>query len=131
MKQFSLEEYIKNPSRKVVTREGNPVKILCTNYNSSYYPIIAEIYYNDCRTSKSDSFAKNGNKISTTETTDDLFFMPEKHEGWINIYKENMGIKGKDGEFRGAHIYSSKEEALEAGKLFDGYITTTKIEWED
>ena len=131
MKQFSLEEYLKNPSRKVVTREGNPVKILCTNYNSSYYPIIAEIYYNDCRTPKSDSFAKNGKKISTTETTDDLFFVTKKHEGWINIYKENTEIKIIDKEFRGAHIYSSKEEALEAGKLFDGYVTTTKIEWED
>ena len=124
MKQFSLDEYLKNPSRKVITREGNPVKILCTNYNSSYYPIIAEIYYNDCRTPKSDSFAKNGKKISTTETTDDLFFETEKHEGWINVYKQ-------DGGFEGMCIYSSKEEALNSGKLIGSYVTTTKIEWED
>lgn len=124
MKQFSLEEYLKNPSRKVVTREGNPVKILSTNYNSSYYPIIAEIYYNNCGTPKSNGFTKNGEKIGTIETTDDLFFKTEKHEGWINIYKQ-------DGGFKGAYIYSSKEMAIEAGNCFDGYITTTKIEWED
>lgn len=124
MKQFSLEEYLKNPSRKVVTREGNPVKILCTNYNSTYYPIIAEIYYNNCGTTKSNGFTKNGEKISNIETTDDLFFKTEKHEGWINVYKGLI-------KFRGAFIYPSKEEALEKGKELDSYITTTKIEWED
>lgn len=28
MKQFSLEEYLKNPQRKVITREGLPVRII-------------------------------------------------------------------------------------------------------
>ena len=42
MKPFSLEEYLKNPSRKVVTRDGRNVTIHCTNYDASQ-PIIAEI----------------------------------------------------------------------------------------
>ena len=41
MKQFSLEEYLKNPNQKVVTRDGRKVTILCTNYSTK--PIIAEI----------------------------------------------------------------------------------------
>lgn len=131
MKQFSLEKYLKNPSRKIITREGNPVKILCTTYSNPSYPIVAEIYYSENNVAKSYTFTKKGEKISYMETSDDLFFMPEKHEGWINIYKENMEIKGKDEEFSGAHIYSSKEKALGAGRCFNGYITTTKIEWED
>ena len=32
MRQFSLEEYLKNPSRKVITRDGQSVKIHCTNF---------------------------------------------------------------------------------------------------
>ena len=28
MKQFSLEEYLTNPSRKVVTRDGKAVRIM-------------------------------------------------------------------------------------------------------
>ena len=28
MKPFSLKEYLKNPARKVVTRKGNPAKIV-------------------------------------------------------------------------------------------------------
>lgn len=31
MKQFNLEEWLKDKSRKVVTRRGNPVRILCTD----------------------------------------------------------------------------------------------------
>ena len=31
MEKFSLEKYLENPSRKVVTRRGNPVRIICTD----------------------------------------------------------------------------------------------------
>ena len=30
MKQFNLEEYLKNPSRKVITRDGREARIICT-----------------------------------------------------------------------------------------------------
>ena len=42
MKQFDLQEYLKNPSRKVATRDGRDVRIICTNYDS-FSSIIAEI----------------------------------------------------------------------------------------
>ena len=35
MKQFNLEEYKKNPNRKVITRDGRSVRILCSNKPSS------------------------------------------------------------------------------------------------
>ena len=31
MKPFNLQEYLANPSRKVVTRGGSPAMIICTN----------------------------------------------------------------------------------------------------
>ena len=31
MKPFNLEEYLKNPKRKVITRDGRPVRIICTD----------------------------------------------------------------------------------------------------
>lgn len=31
MKQFNLDEYLKNPQKKVITREGLSVRIICTN----------------------------------------------------------------------------------------------------
>ena len=32
MKQFSLEEYLKDPPKKAVTRDGRNVKIDCTDF---------------------------------------------------------------------------------------------------
>ena len=31
MKQFTVEEYQKNPNRKVITRDGKSVRIVCTD----------------------------------------------------------------------------------------------------
>lgn len=67
MKQFSLEEYLKNPSRKVITREGNPVIILCTNFANTYYPVVAEIYHKG-RKATSYTFTKNGRKLGNITT---------------------------------------------------------------
>ena len=42
MKQFNLEEYLKNPQKKVITPEVLPARIICTGrtgYNTK--PIIA------------------------------------------------------------------------------------------
>lgn len=42
MKEFSLEEYLKNPDREVVTRYGHKVRIICTDKkNHDSHPIIA------------------------------------------------------------------------------------------
>ena len=41
MKPFNLEEYLKDPNRKIVTRDGRNVTIHCTNY--CIKPIIAQI----------------------------------------------------------------------------------------
>lgn len=43
MEQFSLEKYLVNPSRKVVTRDGREVEILKTNRKDGIHPIIFTI----------------------------------------------------------------------------------------
>ena len=118
MKQFNLEEYLKNPSRKVVTREGQSVKIHCTNYIGEH-PIIAHVEGYDYST----SFCKDGRSVIGEETPRDLFFAPEKHEGWVNIYR-NL----KCGEFCKT-IHTSKEVAKRVAA--PDVIATIKIEWEE
>ena len=81
MKQFDLEEYLKNPSRNVVTRDGRAAEILCTNYIGTQ-PIIAAIEDSEY----SSAFCKDGRFIIGEESPRDLFFAPEKKEGWANIY---------------------------------------------
>ena len=36
MKQFTVEEYQKNPNRKVITRDGRSVRIVCTDMIGTY-----------------------------------------------------------------------------------------------
>lgn len=56
----------------------------------------------------------------------DLFFTPEKKEGWINIYKINSTI------CPGPQAYNTKEEAESAiGSGLVDYISTIKIQWEE
>lgn len=120
MKQFNLEEYLKNPLKKVITRDGRPVKIYCTNYTKAQN-IIAQIEGNDY----SISFHKDGIFTNGFESNWDLFFAPEKHEGWINLYKWNNSI--------GCYVsnpFSSEEKAVEEGKTSYSYLKTIKIEWE-
>ena len=45
MKEFNLTEYLKNPSQKVVTRDGRDVRIIFTDHKGSQ-PIIALIEIN-------------------------------------------------------------------------------------
>ena len=40
MEQFSLEKYLKNTSRKVVTRGGRPVRIVCWDSPNKAFPIV-------------------------------------------------------------------------------------------
>ena len=40
MKQFNLDEFKKNPNRKVVTRSGLPVRVICTD-KMGEYPVVA------------------------------------------------------------------------------------------
>ena len=42
MKEFNLTEYLKNPSQKVITRDGREVRIICTDVKGEY-PIMALI----------------------------------------------------------------------------------------
>ena len=127
MKQFNLDEYLANPSRKVVTRDGRNVKIHCTNFTRAHN-IIAQIEGNDF----SASYHKDGIFTHEEESNCDLFFAPEKHEGWVNIYKagaprETLGCLVT--RYVGSSIWPTEEAAKTAADADD--IVTIKIEWEE
>ena len=124
MKQFNLEEYLKNPSRKVITRDGRMVtRILCTDAKGKY-PIIALIWIHG--EERVYSFTKNGCWSKPgEESVNDLCFATEKYEGWINIYKA-VGDRASD-----YHIWSTEEDAKKEGNIRSNYVATVKIEWEE
>ena len=130
IKQFNLEEYLANPSRKVVTRDGKKVKkILCTDAAGSY-PIVAlvENSIGDRAVDSAFQYTVDGRYLTDETDNKDLFFAPEKREGWVNIFKGTYNDNRLLGHCR---IFESKEDAEEAGVECSGYITATKIEWEE
>lgn len=126
MKQFNLDEYLKNPSKKVVTRDGENVRIICTDAKYYDYPIIALISLKD-GTEVICPYTKEGVRFHVRQEGDDLFFASEKHEGWVNIYRDsNIGCTYTGG------VFDSPEEAERAAQQKIGsYVTTIKIEWEE
>ena len=122
MRPFNLDEYIKNPSKKVVTRDGRDVRIICTDFNNPKFPVIGEIEGSKWPI----SFTIKGLFSDYTASDYDLFFAPEKHEGWINIYR----TEGDESVYT-ANVYNSKEEAEDAGRGEEDYLATIKIEWEE
>ena len=124
MKQFNLEEYLKNPTKKVITGSGKSVRIICTNKLDSTNPIIALIYKGAEEVIQ--LYTKEGKITSKYPCFEyDLFFAPEKKEGWINLYKMNSMISP------GPRVYDTKEEAESAAGDKSYYIATIKIEWEE
>ena len=127
MKQFNLQEYLANPSRKVVTRDGRKVtRFLCTDAKT-HFPIIALIEVTPGSTDESlCAFKKNGGYFDDVDSICDLFFAPTKHEGWVNVFEDTCGNRGV-----GSRIFNSKEDAEKEAKNFGSYLATIKIEWEE
>ena len=125
MKQFNLEEYLKNPSKNVVTRMGRKVRIICTDREDSIYPIIALIKDDKRESEILVTYTKDGIPAEYNEAYYTLFFAPEKKSAWINLYKMNSIISP------GPRAYDTKEEAESAAGDKSYYISTIKIEWEE
>ena len=124
MKEFNLEEFKKNPSQKVVTRDGREVRIICTDAKGDE-PIIALIYNKNRDEENVYTYNRDGYFCGDNDSCLDLFFAPIKREGWVNIYAiTRINCISR--------IYNTKEEAETIGKgCKSGYITTIKIEWEE
>ena len=122
MKQFNLEEYLANPSKKIVTREGKPARIICTDVKGASYSVLALVDKGDYEGPT--LYTKKGEYNLGTECSYDLFFEPEKHEGWINVYKSGTGWS------LGANIWQTEAGAKKWVGATD-YTVTIKIEWEE
>ena len=123
MKKFNLKEYLANPNRKVVTGDGKNVRIICTDSKIRNYPIIA-LVEEPSRFENLFSYTEGGQMISYEPSEKyDLFFVPEKHEGWVNVIRDMV-----HNEVYCGRIYNSEEEAKSHAN--NATIATAKIEWE-
>ena len=124
MREFSLEEYLKNPDREVVTRDGRKVRILCTDRKGDT-PIIALVHDANDGQEYGYAFYSDGKFFRDGNEESDLFFAPKKHEGWMNLYKKDFGL------VIGDLVRDSEEAAKKIAAGDEDYITTIKVEWEE
>lgn len=126
LKPFDLEAA--KAGKPVCTRDGRKARIICFDrkllFKGISYPIIALVE----DTAKEETiygYNEKGKVIIEDDATykDDLMMLPQKKEGWINIYK--------DFEDTVCCAYLTKEDALKNRSIEYGYITTIKIEWEE
>ena len=125
MKRFSLEEYLKNPSKKVITRMGRKVRIICTDREDSIYPIIALIKDDKRESEILVTYTKYGIPSEYNEAYYTLSFAPEKKEGWVKVYYG----KSRCNTFVCNRIFATKEEAEKQKN--DDVVAIIKIEWEE
>ena len=129
MVKFSLEEYLKDPSRKVVTRSREEVKIKCTDMDGANGLVIVGLV-RSYRTGKEVpmSWTKEGQYNPLKEESFyDLFFEDGKEpvvkKGWVNVYKS------PGGEIILGGVRKSKEEAEQIGQRDS--IDTIEISWKE
>lgn len=118
LKPFSLEAA--KAGKPVCTRDGRKARIICFDRISGddYYKIVACVTAFDGDFEEVLSYGIDGYIVDSQNPKDeDLMMLPEKKEGWINVYKERC--------------YETKEEAIRHIAPGTHYIDTIRVEWED
>ena len=121
MKQFNLKEHLEHPDWEVVTREGKPVRILCTDLDDNDYPVAAVV-----GNFHVDKYTAEGLFQAGKETKYDLFFYFKKIEAWT------LFVKCAGNFVLGSIFYDTIEEARRVQESDpDRYGPIVKVEWEE
>lgn len=82
MEQFNLDTWLQDKSRKVVTRRGNPVRIVCWDRNTTYWKIVGLVTSPDGSTENPFTYDVNGNESDGClhDHGNDLFFADEEEK---------------------------------------------------
>ena len=70
------------------------------------------------------SFTIDGKEAYDYDCNTDLFFVPEKKEKWVNVYRSTVGVN-----WLGENLYDTEEEAK--ADTSKSRVATVKIEWEE
>ena len=117
LKPFNLEEA--KEGKPVCTRDGRKARIICFDLKNEDNPIVAAIVNHSIENLF--YYTKNGKLIDGIESDEDLMMLPEKKEGWVNVYKDGL-LDTKS--------YPTKKEAFDKASPKD-YVDTIKINWSE
>ena len=120
LKPFDIQKA--REGKPVCTRDGRKARIICFDRDWDMHivalvsdPLGESVHY----------YLSNGKVDFDKQNDEDLMMLPEKKEGWVNVYYDNATSSHRSCRF----IYDTKEQAVE--RAGSNYITTIKIEWEE
>lgn len=130
MKEFDLEAA--KSGKKVMTRDGRNVRIVCFDMKDPVKPIVALVEeivhyeFPEAHDKIQEALVMYSPQGKAGDMHNDLVMATEKKVGWVNIYTEPCGDRSVIG------VYPNQHEAEEdAFKGDEKAIATTKIEWEE
>ena len=119
LKPFSLEAA--KDGKPVCTRDGRKARILCFDLQSiEKTPIVAAVQVTDKQEVIS-HYYEDGRQFVDGISELDLMMLPEKKEGWVNVYKDGL---------LDTRVYNTKKEAFDKASPRD-YVDTVRISWEE
>ena len=128
LKPFDIQKA--KEGKPVCTRDGRKARIICFDVKAKK-PIAALITNDD--TEEVHFYYDNGRSDQYQEYRYDLMMLPEKKEGWLNVYKrENEYISENEcNVYTGIAVYKSEGEAKRNINKNEIYVNTIKITWEE
>ena len=122
LKPFDLKKA--REGKPVCTRDGRKARILCFDrrlfYKNVSYPILAVVERSDGEDDVCGYNEKGKVLIEDgAEYKDDLMMLPEKKEGWVNLYRYSTPI------------YETEEKAISCvgSEKRNEYIDSVKVQW--
>ena len=124
LKPFDIQKA--REGKPVCTRDGRKARIICFDTKGDPCPIIALVEENNIESTY--HYDKNGQNAYNKSKLD-LMMLPEKKEGWVNVYRDCDGANITKDD----NIYSSKDAAIASAQIIDrdNYVATTIIKWEE
>lgn len=126
LKKFDLEAA--KAGKPVCTRDGRKARIISFDRHGEDCPIIALVV--DSKNAECEEvidYTLDGicNENIINHNKYDLMMLPQKKEGWVNIYTSFDGVE------TGIDVYETEEIAKKNVDNSTSYLGTIKIEWEE
>ena len=138
LKPFDLKAA--KAGKTVCTRDGRKARIICFDRKgdmSITALITNKAIDNDNKVSEIEEvhfYYENGSCNEYQEYRYDLMMLPEKKEGWINIYNADTTFYYVDGrvfDTKDEAVKEAKEEIEKEQREKNEYIDTIRVEWEE
>ena len=128
LKEFDLEAA--KAGKPVCTRDGRKAIFLTTLSNKNF-PVVAIV---SCGQEENVYQYDINGVCDEHDDNLDLMMLPERKEGWINIYNADTTFYYADGrvfETKDEAVQEAKEEVEKEQREKNEYIDTIRVEWEE